>query len=225
MRKGNDTPSEPLPAVLCWWDVSCFFKHRLQNKSHVVSSSAEGNDCGLAGNAAWEYGMNVAVKHATLRCYGPGRALILLLIMPFGVVDSQRPRQGVKTAGMWSFPQTIEDHCTFWFCFLAKPVGALLAQKNGRSYCRLSSYHDQYTFRVMWRLIVAVILIWIGAKDNTGWCSKRGDQVGQTLAWSNCGLNCAATDSMLRLRILNCKLMYEMCLKVVKAILEKDSWQ
>lgn len=101
MRRGTDTPSEPLPAIFCWWDVSCFFKHRLQNKSHVVSSSAEGNDCGLAGNAASEYGMNVAVKHATLRCYGPGRALILLLIMPFGVVDSQRPYSEPGSENSW----------------------------------------------------------------------------------------------------------------------------
>lgn len=33
--------------------------------------------------------MNGPVKHATLRCYGPGRTLILLLIMPLGEVDSQ----------------------------------------------------------------------------------------------------------------------------------------
>lgn len=86
----SDTPSEPLPAIFCWWDVSCFFKHRLQNKSHVVSSSAVGNDCGLVGKAVSEYGMNVPVKHTTLRCCGPGHALILLLIMPFGIKDSQR---------------------------------------------------------------------------------------------------------------------------------------
>lgn len=104
----NDTPPEPLPAIFCWWDVSCFFKHRLQNKSHVVSSSAEGNDCGLAGKAASEYGMNVPVKHTTLWCYGPGRALILLLIMPFGVLDSQgtyrsdsTPWQAVKALRIW----------------------------------------------------------------------------------------------------------------------------
>ena len=47
----NDTPSEPLPAIFSWWDVSCFFKHRLQNKNRLMSSSAEGNDCGLAGKA------------------------------------------------------------------------------------------------------------------------------------------------------------------------------
>lgn len=55
-----------------------------------MSSSAEGNDCGLADKAASEYEMNVPVKHTTLRRYGPERALILRLIMPFGVVDSQR---------------------------------------------------------------------------------------------------------------------------------------
>lgn len=44
----------------------------------------------LRASIASEYGMNVPVKHTTLRCYGPGHALILLLIMPFGVVDSQR---------------------------------------------------------------------------------------------------------------------------------------
>lgn len=77
-------------AIFCWWDVSCFFKHRLQNKSHVVSSSAVGNDCGLVGKAVSEYGMNVPVKHTTLRCCGPGRALILLLIMPFGIKDLQK---------------------------------------------------------------------------------------------------------------------------------------
>lgn len=88
VRKEYDTPSEPLPAI--FWDVSCFFKHRLKNKSHVVSSGAEGNDCGLVGKAASEYRMNVPMKHTTLSCYGPGRALTLLLIMPFGGVDSQR---------------------------------------------------------------------------------------------------------------------------------------
>lgn len=91
---GRETLYEPLPAIFSWWDVSCFFKHRLQNKSHVVSSSAEGNYCGLAGKDASDYGMNVPVKHATLRCYGPGRALIRLLIMPFGAVDSQRTYHG-----------------------------------------------------------------------------------------------------------------------------------
>lgn len=108
VRSKNDTPTEPLPAIFWWWDVSCFFKHRLQNRSHVVSSSAEGNDCGLAGKAASEYRMNVPVKHTTLRCYGPGRALVLLLIMPFGVVDSQGTHhsdttysQGVKMLRLW----------------------------------------------------------------------------------------------------------------------------
>lgn len=86
-RERNDTPFEPLPAI--FRDVSCFFKHRLQNRSHIVSSGAEGNDCGLAGDAASEYGINVPMKHTTLRCYGPGRVLIPLLIMPFGQLDSQ----------------------------------------------------------------------------------------------------------------------------------------
>lgn len=54
-----------------------------------MSSGAEGNDCGLVGKAASDYGINVPMKHTTLRCYGPGRALNLLLIMPFGEVDSQ----------------------------------------------------------------------------------------------------------------------------------------
>lgn len=55
-----------------------------------MSSSAVGNDCGLVGKAVSEYGMNVPVKHTTLRCCGPGHALILLLIMPFGIKDSQK---------------------------------------------------------------------------------------------------------------------------------------
>lgn len=112
------TPSEPLPAIFCWWDVSCFFKHRLQNKSHVVSSSAEGNDCGLAGKAASEYGMNVPVKHTTLRCYGPGRALILLLIMPFGAVDSQKTSahhdRQFKCSPCDKFPPNHGDSLTSW---------------------------------------------------------------------------------------------------------------
>lgn len=101
----NDTPSDPLPAIFCWWDVSCFFKHRLQNKSHVVSSRVKGNDYGLAGRAASEYGMNVPVKHTTLRCYGPGCTLILLLITPFGEVDSQRTyhRDSTPWQAVWMF--------------------------------------------------------------------------------------------------------------------------
>lgn len=54
-----------------------------------MSSGAEGNDCGLVGKAASDYGINVPMKHTTLRCFGPGHALNLLLIMPFGEVDSQ----------------------------------------------------------------------------------------------------------------------------------------
>lgn len=100
-----------------------------------MSSSAEGNDCGLAGNAASEYGMNVAVKHATLRCYGPGRALILLLIMPFGVVDSQRPysdsapRQAAKTVDVIISPNNPRSRHVLILFVLVEPVGAGLSEK------------------------------------------------------------------------------------------------
>lgn len=58
--------------------------------------------------------------------------------------------------------------------------------------------------------------------------SKRGDQVGQTLDFhrgmKQLWFEFRATDSILKiLLILNCKLMYEMYLNVVRAILEKDS--
>lgn len=49
-----------------------------------MSSSSERNDCGLAGEAVPAYEMNVPVKHATLRFYGPKYALILLLITRLG---------------------------------------------------------------------------------------------------------------------------------------------
>lgn len=81
----------------------------------------------------------------------------------------------------------------------------------------------------MWRLLVAIILIRIGAKDDTGEKVKEQTRLVKhstfTEAWSNCGLNCVATDSILKiLLILNCKLMYEMYLNVLRVILEKDSW-
>lgn len=87
-KKENDTPFHLLPANFCWWDVSCFFKHRLQNSSHVVSCGIEGNDCSLAGKAVSEYGMNMSVKHTTLRSYGPRRELVPL--MKTCVADKQR---------------------------------------------------------------------------------------------------------------------------------------
>lgn len=113
----SHTPSEPLPAI--FWDVSCFFKHRPQSKSRIVSSGAEGNDCGLAGKAASEYGINVPMKHTTLRCYGPGRALILPLIMPFGEVDSQWTYHSDSTSPQISHPQKrISDVVlNFWHSF------------------------------------------------------------------------------------------------------------
>lgn len=72
--------------------------------------------------------MNVAVKHATLRCYGPGRALILLLIMPFGVVDSQRPysdsapRQAAKTVDVIISPNNPRSRHALILFFLVEPV-------------------------------------------------------------------------------------------------------
>lgn len=51
--------TNPLPAI--FWDVSCFFKHRLQNKSHPFGG--EGSHCGLAGKAASEYRINVPMMH------------------------------------------------------------------------------------------------------------------------------------------------------------------
>lgn len=102
-----------------------------------MSSSAEGNDCGLAGDAASEYGMNVAVKHTTLRCYGPGRALILLLIMPFGVVDSRRPysdsapRQAAQTVDVIISPNNPRSrHILILIVFSVEPVGAGLSLKR-----------------------------------------------------------------------------------------------
>lgn len=81
----------------------------------------------------------------------------------------------------------------------------------------------------MWRLLADIILIRIGAKDDTGEKVKEETRLVKHStfweAWSNCGLNCVATDSILKiLLILNCKLMYEMYLNVLRAILEKDSW-
>lgn len=48
-----------LPGI--FWDVSRFFKHRLQNKSHPFGG--EVSHCGLAGKAASEYGINDSMKH------------------------------------------------------------------------------------------------------------------------------------------------------------------
>lgn len=74
-----------------------------------MSSGAEGNDCGLAGKAASEYGINVPMKHTTLRCYGPGRALILPLIMPFGITT--------VTAHHHKFPTHKRELVTLYLIF------------------------------------------------------------------------------------------------------------
>lgn len=85
----SDTLSEPLQP----FSVDEMFHASLSTDCKIrvtLCPLAVGNDCGLVGKAVSEYGMNVPVKHTTLRCCGPGRALILLLIMPFGIKDSQK---------------------------------------------------------------------------------------------------------------------------------------
>lgn len=65
-----------------------------------MSSGTEGNDCSLAGKAVSEYGMNMSVKHTTLRCYGPRRELVPL--MKTCVADKQ-----IKTKKKHT---TMEEH-------------------------------------------------------------------------------------------------------------------
>lgn len=74
-----------------------------------MSCRVEGNDHGLAGKAASEYGINVPVKHTTLRCYGPGHALILLLIMPFSEIESQQAYHRDSTSQVYPQQKRISD--------------------------------------------------------------------------------------------------------------------